>query len=121
MNRAPYSLQEAEKISTEFQYLNGRSFAEGMNAPIQCIAITPFDHNSKNRFIAFYFLLNDAAEALKLEHHGNQYDVMVLACSEDQTLLYEDLSVWLANNDKFKRRNTEISAIFNAQNKNIHT
>ena len=106
MKQPPYSLQEAENICKEYQYLSGTSFAPGINAPIQCVAVAPFSQSGKDRFIMYYFLLNDAVEALRQEYNGLLYDVMILACSEDQKLLHENIQSWLVKNKQATVINT---------------
>ena len=100
MRNAPYSLDEARKLCTEYEYLVGQSFAKDNDAVIECLIICPYDEASKKRFLIFYFLLNDAEMALS---HGGQsmnYDVLVIARSvvDNQELHQLELSAWLAEN-----------------------
>ncbi len=100
----PYSHQDAEKLSREFQYLIGASFAGNnavaeSNARIECIAVTPFDHTSKQRFFLYYLLFdNDANLALAQEYKGLLFDVVVIARTSDDEMVHEDLYSWLGNN-----------------------
>ena len=103
MNTSPYSLHEAQKKCKEYNHLKGKLFAPGTNAFIHTIAVAPFEQTYKDRFIAFYFLLNDAEMALKQEYNGLLYDVVVLARADDQKLLHESLHAWLDENRQFAR------------------
>lgn len=95
MNIAPYSLQEAEAICKEFQHLVGSPFTSGSDTTVQCITVTPYRADDKGRFMGFYFLLNDAKEALIFAYTGSEYDVMVIATAPDRQLLHESLYSWL--------------------------
>jgi len=105
MKTAPYTLPEAEKLCTEYQYLVGKPFAKDSDATITCVAIAPFDRNSKNRFTIFYLLFDDAETALSHEYKGLLYDVIVIASSphDRNDLHQEDIHTWTITN-------TEISA-----------
>jgi hypothetical protein len=96
MKAAPYTLPEAEKICTEYQYLVGKPFGNSNDATISCVAIAPFDQNSKNRFTIFYLLFDNAETALTHEYKGLLYDVIVIASSpEDRNdLLQENIYTW---------------------------
>ena len=96
MKTAPYTLPEAEKLCTEYQYLVGKPFSKASDAVITCVAIAPFDQNSKNRFTIFYLLFDDAETALSHEYKGLLYDVIVIASSpQDRNDLHqEDICTW---------------------------
>ena len=100
MKTAPYTLTEAEKLCTEYQYLVGKPFKKESDATITCVAIAPFDQNSKNRFTIFYLLFDDAETALSHEYKGLLYDVVVIASSpQDRNDLHqEDICTWAAAN-----------------------
>jgi hypothetical protein len=105
MKAAPYSLPEAEKLCTEYQYLVGKPFSKGTEALISCVAIAPFDQNSKNRFTIFYLLFDDAETALSHEYKGLLYDVVVIASSpkDRNDLLQDSIYTWVtANKDTLK-------------------
>ena len=107
MKRAPYTLPEAEKLCTEHQYLVGKHFSRDKDATITCVAIAPFDQNSKNRFTIFYLLFDDAETALSHEYKGLLYDVIVIASSpqDRNDLLQEDLCTWTTNNTEALKSN----------------
>ncbi len=96
MKTAPYTLPEAEKLCTEYQYLVGKPYGKDSDATISCVAIAPFDQNSKNRFTIFYLLFDDAETALSHEYKGLLYDVIVIASSpQDRNDLHqEDIYTW---------------------------
>ena len=100
MKDAPYTLPEAEKLCTQFQYLVGKPFSKGSDAVISCVAIAPFDQNSKNRFTIFYLLFDDAETALQHEYKGLLYDVLVIASppQDRNDLLQEDIYTWVSKN-----------------------
>ena len=112
MKKSPYSLQEAQKLCAEYQYLNGQNFAPGSNAVIECITICPFDEASRQRFLIYYFLFNSPDSALSHEYNGLLYDVLVIARSvtDEHELLQEELHTWLAENKKVLNPQTVISA-----------
>ncbi len=100
MKRAPYTLPEAEKLCTEFQHLVGKRFNKDNDTTITCVAIAPFDQNSKNRFTIFYLLFDDAETALSHEYKGLLYDVIVIASSpqDRNDLFQEDICTWTSVN-----------------------
>jgi len=102
MKQAPYSLNEAQKICEQYQFLVGQAFDPEMpiNSTIECVTIAPFDQINKRRFIIYYLLFNDAQSALTHEYKGLLYDILVIARSteNDNDLLQENLHVWLAKN-----------------------
>ena len=107
MKSAPYTLPEAEKICTEFQYLVGKPFSPDSGALISCVAIAPFDQNSKNRFTIFYLLFDDAETALSHEYKGLLYDVVVIASApgDRNDLKQDSVANWItANKDLVKLR-----------------
>ena len=100
MKTAPYTLTEAEKLCTDYQYLVGKPFDSSSDAVISCVAIAPFDQNSKNRFTIFYLLFDNAETALGHEYKGFLYDVIVIASSplDRNDLQQADICTWLAAN-----------------------
>jgi len=100
MKSAPYTLPEAEKLCTQYQYLVGKPFGKDSDATISCVAIAPFDQNSKNRFTIFYLLFDDAETALQHEYKGLLYDVIVIASSpQDRNELHQDdIHTWVSKN-----------------------
>src|ERR1700744_6169652 len=98
MKKAPYTLQAAELLCKEYQYLVGRKFAATSDLTIECITVTPFDEINKKRFLIFYFLFNNAESALSHEYRGFLFDIIVIGRSQHDghELLQEDLYVWLA-------------------------
>ena len=101
MERVPYSLPDAEKLCTEYQFLVGKPFAPGSNSIIECVTISPFDEISRKRFLIYYFLFNNPQSALAHEYKGFLYDILVIARSlqDEHELLQEDLSSWLKENN----------------------
>jgi hypothetical protein len=100
MKKAPYSLEEAQKLCAEYQYLVGQAFGKEKNSVIECVTIVPFDELSRERFLIFYFLLNNAESALAYEYKGLLFDALVIARSTTDVheLLQEELVTWLAEN-----------------------
>jgi hypothetical protein len=98
MNSGPYTLQEAEKLCKEFQYLVGMPFAKGSNVPIQSVTPAPTGQVNRERFIIYYLLLNNPADALKQAAGTSGYDILIFAGSEEQQLLNESLDSWLDKN-----------------------
>ena len=100
MKKAPYTLPEAEKLCTQYQHLVGKPFNKDNNAIISCVAIAPFDQNSKNRFTIFYLLFDDAETALQHEYKGLLYDVIVIASApQDRNELHQDdIYTWVTKN-----------------------
>jgi hypothetical protein len=100
MSNAPYTLQEAEQLCKEYQYLVGQKFSSDSDLFIECVTITPFDEINKKRFLILYFLFNNAESALSHEYKGFLFDIIVIGRSQQDQheLLQEDLSVWLAEN-----------------------
>lgn len=93
----PFSLQEAQSLCIEYQYLLGAPF-DRTNAKIQAVIVTPFDSGFKQRFFAYYLLFdNDAALALE-EYKGSLYDVVIMAETEAGYAVNETLSAWAAKN-----------------------
>ncbi len=95
----PYSLPEAKKLCEEFQYLTGTYFDSG-SATIQSVIVTPYDNGHKQRFFAYYLLLEDADAALE-DYKGTLYDVTILAESSDGGLVNESLATWALKNNIF--------------------
>ena len=101
MKPAPYSLLEAERISTQFQSLAGRPYNQEHGVKIECIAIAPFDQMSREKFIAYYLLFNDHKKALEHEYRGLLYNVLVIAASDDKyEIFHEDIHSWHAKNSE---------------------
>ena len=100
MKKDPYTLPDAEKLCTQYQYLVGKPFSKNSDAVISCVAIAPFDQNSKNRFTIFYLLFDDAETALQHEYKGLLYDVIVIASSpHDRNELHQDdIYTWVNKN-----------------------
>ena len=113
MKNAPYTLPEAEKLCTQFQYLVGKPFGDDSDAIISCVAIAPFDQNSKNRFTIFYLLFDDAETALQHEYKGLLYDVIVIASSpQDRNELHQDdIHTWVSKNMEFVSQRTDTSVL----------
>ncbi len=103
MKAAPYTLPEAEKICTEYQYLVGKPFSKNDSAVISCVAIAPFDENSKNKFTIFYLLFDDAETALSHDYKGLLYNVVVIASApHDRNDLKQDsVALWLTSNKEY--------------------
>jgi hypothetical protein len=100
MKKAPYSLQEAEQLCKDYQYLVGQKFSSDSDLIIECVTVTPFDEANKQRFLILYFLFNNAQSALNQEYKGFLFDIIVIGRSahDEHELLQEDLTVWLAEN-----------------------
>ncbi len=100
MKKAPYTLPEAEKLCTAYQHLVGKPFTKDSEALISCVAIAPFDQNSKNRFTIFYLLFDNAETALQHEYKGLLYDVIVIASApQDRNELHQDdIYTWVHKN-----------------------
>ncbi len=100
MKQPPYSYAEAKKICEEFQSLTGQAYCNSGNAVIDLVAMAPFDHFRKNRFIMIYLMLNDAKAALEMDYTGLQYDVIVMSGSiSEKGLQHQDLYSWLNANE----------------------
>lgn len=96
--KIPYSIQEAEKLCNDFQYLIGTQLA-GTNATITDVVITPFDENNKYRFFLYYVLLdNNSKEALNQDYKGLLFDVVIIAKTPNEDTIHQDLYTWLGNN-----------------------
>ena|SRR5579872_3488236 len=100
MKKAPYSLQEAQQLCKEYQYLSGQPFEKENDFVIECVTVVPFDELSKERFLIFYFLFDNAESALAHEYKGLLFDVLVIARSttDKHELLQEELVTWLGEN-----------------------
>ena len=100
MKNAPYTLPEAEKLCTQYQHLVGKPFSKDNSAIVSCVAIAPFDQNSKNRFTIFYLLFDDAETALQHEYKGLLYDVIVIASApQDRNELFQEcIYTWVSKN-----------------------
>ena len=110
MKNAPYSLFEAQQICHKWQNIVGKPFADDNPAVIESIAIAPFDQLSRERFIAYYLLFNDAEVALAHEYKGLLFNVLVIATSDDKyEIFHEDIYPWLAANQMIT---TDSSAAF---------
>ena len=110
MKKAPYSLLEAERLRLDYQSLIGKSFASDSNAVIECVTISPFDEISRERFLIYYFLFDNAESALTHEYKGLLYDIIVIARSleDEHELLQADLYTWINENAPATDDNTEI-------------
>ena len=103
--KMPYSYQEAEKLCSEYQCLVGTQFYTGgsssaTSAIIECVAISPFDQASKQRFYLFYLLFdNDAHAALLQDYKGLLFDIVIFARTRDDEMIHEDLYTWLGKNE----------------------
>ncbi len=94
----PFSLQEAQNLCREYQYLVGMPFDRN-NAKIQTVIVTPYDSALKQRFFAYYLLFdNNAAMALE-EYKGALFDVVIMAETEEGYALNENLTAWAAKNN----------------------
>jgi len=113
MKSAPYTLPEAEKLCTQYQYLVGKPFDKDSDAVISCVAIAPFDQNSKNRFTIFYLLFDDAETALQHEYKGLLYDVIVIASSPNDRndLHQDDIYTWVSKNVSTVNQRADVSAL----------
>jgi hypothetical protein len=112
MKQAPYSYQDAWELCEEFQQLIGKKFDPEGDAFIDCIAITPFDENSKKRFLICYLLFNDPHIALNYDYKGLLYDVIVIASTPGtQDMCHEALNTWLAKNISMASRQLHFSGI----------
>jgi tryptophanase len=113
MKSAPYNLSEAEKLCTQYQYLVGKPFGRDSNAIISCVAIAPFDQNSKNRFTIFYLLFDDAETALQHEYKGLLYDVIVIASSptDKNDLHQDDIYTWVSKNMNSVNQRADLSVM----------
>lgn len=100
MKKAPYSLEEAQRLCTEYQYLVGQPFEKGQSFVIECVTVVPFDELSRERFLIFYFLFNNAESALAHEYKGLLFNALVIARSttDEHELRQEELVMWLAEN-----------------------
>jgi hypothetical protein len=99
MNKAPYSLAEAQKICCEYQHLKSQQFDQEMTTGIDAVVIAPFAEEDKKRFFLCYLLFDDAELALKDEYNGLLFDVVVIAGAKGgYELLQQDLYTWLAKN-----------------------
>src|ERR1700733_7478732 len=112
MKKAPYTFHEAANLSEQFKHIIGKSFAPGSSFTIQCVAIAPFDQFNKNRFLNFYFLLNDEKSALDIDYKGLLYDVLIIGRSitEEFDFVQEDIGSWLSANQCFALQNAEIGS-----------
>ncbi len=107
----PYTQKEAELKCAEFQYLVGQPFQEGICATIDCIVVAPYEEQSRNRFMVYYLLFNDAGMALSHDYSGKQFEVLIIAKSKDgMEMVHEDLSAWLSKNRGY-RSHAEFTSI----------
>ena len=115
MKNAPYTLPEAEKLCTQFQHLVGKPFSKDSGAIITCVAIAPFDQNSKNRFTIFYLLFDDAETALQHEYKGLLYDVIVIASApQDRNEIHqEDIHTWVTKNSSSADQKANVASLVN--------
>ena len=101
MKLPPYTLQEAKDLCAEHQSITGMPFNENEDAVIDMVIVSPYDQNSKNRFLMLYVMLNDANAALSLDYSGNKYDVLVVTGSATTVSMHNmSLSTWHQANDK---------------------
>jgi hypothetical protein len=114
VKQAPYSLNEAQQICEDYQFLVGQAFdtASPIDSTIESVALAPFDQINKRRFIIFYLLFNDARSALTHEYKGLLYDILVIARSTDNEneIMQESLAVWLSKNAAEQKHNLNRSA-----------
>ena len=104
MKFPPYSLSEAKKICSEFQWLLGQKFSADNETLIDSVVIAPFDEINQKRFVIYYMLFEDAQMALAHEYKGLLFDVLVMAgLSEEGDMLFEDISMWLSHNKQYAR------------------
>ena len=96
--KIPYSYADAERLAKEYQHLTGSPFGSS-DAVIESVSIVPFDHASRQRFFLYYLLFDgDAVAALTQEYKGLLYDIEVIAKSNEDELLHEDLFTWIKSN-----------------------
>jgi hypothetical protein len=101
MKQPPYSYHEAKSLSGEYQNLIGLSYDATANKAIDMVVVTPYDQNSKNRFLMLFLMLNDADAALSLDYSGSQYDVMVISGSAStNSMVHTSLHDWHFANGK---------------------
>lgn len=93
----PYSCQQGEKLCSAYKHLKGTSFGSD-NAIIECIAVTPYDINHKQRFFLYYLLFDNDAVAALQEYKGKLYDVTIIAKNEEGEIVYENFLVWASKN-----------------------
>jgi hypothetical protein len=104
MKSAPYTKTEAEIKCSEYQYLVGQQFREGLCATIDCVVVAPFDEENKNRFMVYFLLFNDASMALSHDYNGKLFDILIIAKSDDQMeMVHDNLYSWLT---KYKGYNS---------------
>ncbi len=94
----PYTYTEAKKLCEEYQYLVG-TLLNGCDAVVECIAVTPFDAQNKQRFFMYYLLFdNDPQAALLQEYKGLLYDVELITRNAEDEIAHEGLFAWIVNN-----------------------
>jgi hypothetical protein len=103
MLRMPYSLDQAQSLCEKLQHLVGRSFDlhSSQYGKIECVAVSPFDNNSKKTFLLNYLLCDNAEKALKEDYKGLLFDVVVIARAADDPmeLIQEDVASWIKKNN----------------------
>jgi hypothetical protein len=101
MKLPPYTLKEAKELCVEYQHIVGLPFNDTCHGNVDMVLVTPYDQNSKNRFLMIYLMLNDANAALSLDYSGNNYDVLVIAGSAASIGMQQmSLCAWLQAHDK---------------------
>ena len=101
MKLPPYTLQEAKNLCAGYQSITGMPFDDEGNNTIDMVIVTPYDQNSKNRFLMLYLMLNDANAALSLDYSGNQYDVIVVSGSATAIgMQQKSLCMWHKANEQ---------------------
>jgi hypothetical protein len=102
MKTPPYTLIEATELSAEYQFIKGSRYDSSADdaTVVEQLVITPFDEISKNKFMLYLHLLNDAEAILNEVYAGSEFDILVIARSskDEKEILHKNLFTWLNNN-----------------------
>jgi hypothetical protein len=98
MERSPLTLQQAQELRDQFNYLVGKPI--NANSPggyvITCVAVVPYDEVYKYIFVMDYRECNDVENAISFYEH-RLFDVEVISrvVSDKVQIFHKDLRTWL--------------------------
>lgn len=100
-NLTAFTRDEAEEIREDFEDLEGTELIIHIDEPIKCevehVAVAPFERADCDVFLEAYTINNNPTEALNI-YHGADYDVIIIARSENNELIIQRIREYIEAN-----------------------
>src|SRR4051812_3870272 len=96
MSQASYTLQEAQAICEQYQYLQGKLMFPDKDWTIDCVAIAPADRLNQWLFAHFYLDFGCPVAALRFYKY-DRYDIIVLSIRDrnNMEVVFKDIRSFL--------------------------